>query len=268
MSPLQAVDFENAAILIDFSRTRYASGADVHDVGTLVLLCREAGALRRRLDEGQARYDAKGYDWHVWLHEVNEMLTAFHAGGVQAYRKRRDELRRAPILEFRACLAEHAAYSWSTIDVKDDGAVTRLDLYARALVTTDAGRAAMRSLILPSLRDGAASVRFDSPKPGSDREFSVHLRRDAGIYTACGERIRQANDPKFDADGKPLRLPVIGFTYRTELASCGACRTAQGLGPWSGRIVPWDADLIPINVNQIVWPRLDPIWFSDIKEQV
>lgn len=138
---------------------------------------------------------------------------------------------------FRTCLVEHAAYTWSTIDVKDDEAITRLDLYARALVTTDAGRAAMRCLILPSLRDGAASVRFDSPKPGSDREYAVHLHA-AGIHVACGERIRQSGDPRVGEDGKPLRLPVIGLTYRTELASCGKCREAKGLGPWRGQLVP------------------------------
>lgn len=76
-------------------------------------------------------------------------------------------------------------------------------------------------------------------EPGRHLETSVHLMPSTGIYTACGRRLRQLSDPKFGPDGKPIRKPVIGYTYiHLEIVSCPKCREAAGLGPWTGAFVP------------------------------
>ena len=112
-------------------------------------------------------------------------------------------------------------------------AVDRLDAYAR-MPTTEAGLEVLRR----HAGSGPASVPFDDPKPGSHPEYSVHLHPGDGIRVACGVRLRQLGDPTSGPDGKPLRKPVVGFTYRAALVSCPACRAAQDIGAWDGRLVP------------------------------
>ena len=74
--------------------------------------------------------------------------------------------------------------------------------------------------------------------PGTDPQLSLHRGVVGSIRVACGLRKRQPGDPTTGPDGKPLRLPVIGYTYHDELVSCRACRETLGLGPWSGAFVP------------------------------
>lgn len=75
--------------------------------------------------------------------------------------------------------------------------------------------------------------------PGSDVSTSVHLV--VSGRTLCGVRLRQPTDPSADKDGRPIRRPMISYTYpdsSPEIASCSACRDSAGLGPWDGSFVP------------------------------
>lgn len=38
--------------------------------------------------------------------------------------------------------------------------------------------------------------------------------------------------------GKPIRKPVVNYTFHVEIVSCRACRAEIGLGPWTGQLVP------------------------------
>lgn len=75
--------------------------------------------------------------------------------------------------------------------------------------------------------------------PGSDVSTSVHLV--VSGRTLCGVRLRQPTDPSADKDGRPIRRPMISYTYpdlSPEIASCAVCRASAGLGPWGGDFVP------------------------------
>lgn len=75
--------------------------------------------------------------------------------------------------------------------------------------------------------------------PGSDVSTSVHLV--VSGRTLCGVRLRQPTDPSADKDGRPIRRPMISYTYvdlSPEIASCAVCRARAGLGLWDGSFVP------------------------------
>lgn len=73
--------------------------------------------------------------------------------------------------------------------------------------------------------------------PESSHENALHMMG-PGNHTVCGRRLRKLDDPKFDHNGKPIRKPVVNYTFHVEIVSCRACRAEIGLGPWTGQLVP------------------------------
>lgn len=88
-------------------------------------------------------------------------------------------------------------------------------------------------------RSGHTLAGMYADAPGSDVSTSVHLV--VSGRTLCGVRLRQPTDPSTDREGRPIRRPMISYTYpdlSPEIASCAVCRARAGLGPWGGDFVP------------------------------